>query len=112
MVKKIINSNRSEKVSGVVQTHVAEILIDKFNDDPLISSINLVGSDARGGLQFVRLFYYARDNIVKLQSRLDAITPMVRYELAHRMNQRYVPDLKFIYDDTLEKAARIEELLK
>ncbi len=117
MAKKIIkNSNRSEKIAGVVQTHVAEILRDKFSDDPILSGINLVGSESRGGLQFVRLFYYAHglnsSSVNALQQRLDSITSMVRYELAQRMNQKYVPDIKFTYDDTLDKAARIEELLK
>ena len=27
------------------------------------------------------------------------------------MNQKYVPDIKFQYDDTMERAARIDELL-
>jgi ribosome-binding factor A len=27
------------------------------------------------------------------------------------MNQKYVPDIRFAYDDTLERAARIDELL-
>ncbi|MBR4859814.1 MAG: ribosome-binding factor A, partial [Alphaproteobacteria bacterium] len=43
--------------------------------------------------------------------RLDDITRSVRFELAARMNQKYVPDIRFEYDDTLEKAARIDELL-
>ena len=28
------------------------------------------------------------------------------------MNQKYVPDIRFQYDDSLDKADRIEELLK
>ena len=67
---------------------------------------------AHGGLQFVRLFFYTRnENINAVQKRLDEITRSVRFELAARMNQKYVPDIKFQYDDTLEKAARIDELL-
>ena len=112
MPKKQFNSNRGERVAAKVQTLVAEILRDNYSDDRVVAGVSLVGSVAHGGLQFVRLFYYARhDDVSAVQARLDEITRTVRFELAARMNQKYVPDIKFQYDDTLEKAARIDELL-
>ncbi len=112
MAKKQFNSNRGERIASKVQTLVAEILRDNWGDDVLVSGVSLVGSVAHGGLQFVRLFYYTRNEDVNaVQKRLDDITRMVRFELAGRMNQKYVPDIKFQYDDTMEKAARIDELL-
>ena len=112
MAKKQFNSNRGERIASKVQTLVAEILRDNWGDDVLVSGVSLVGSVAHGGLQFVRLFYYTRnEDVDAVQKRLDDITRMVRFELAGRMNQKYVPDIKFQYDDTMEKAARIDELL-
>ncbi len=112
MAKKQFNSNRGERVASKVQTLVAEILRDNYSDDALIAGVSLVGADSHGGLQFVRLFFYTRNEDIKaVQSRLDSITRTVRFELAARMNQKYVPDIKFAYDDTLERAARIDELL-
>lgn len=111
-MKRNMNSNRGERIASKVQTLVAEILRDDWGDDALISGVSLVGSVAHGGLQFVRLFYYTRNQDVDaVQKRLDNITRMVRFELAARMNQKYVPDIRFQYDDTLEKAVRIDELL-
>lgn len=112
MPKKQFNSNRGERVASKVQTLVAEILRDIYGDDPLVSGVSLVGADAHGGLQFVRLYFYTRNSdVAAVQARLDAITRTVRFELAARMNQKYVPDIKFAYDDTMERAARIDELL-
>ncbi len=112
MQKKQFNSNRGERIASKVQTLVAEILRDDYADDPIVSGVSLVGSVAHGGLQFVRLFFYSRnENIEAVQAKLDSITRTVRFELARRMNQKYVPDIKFAYDDTLEKASRIDELL-
>ncbi|MBP3545250.1 MAG: ribosome-binding factor A [Alphaproteobacteria bacterium] len=112
MQKKQFNSNRGERIASKVQTLVAEILRDIYSDDPLIGGVSLVGADAHGGLQFVRLFYYTRNpDVNAVQKRLDEITRSVRFELGGRMNQKYVPDIRFAYDDTLERAARIDELL-
>ena len=112
MPKKQFNSNRGERIAAKVQTLVAEILRDIYSDDPLIAGVSLVGADSHGGLQFVRLFFYTRNpDINAVQKRLDEITRSVRFDLAARLNQKYVPDIKFAYDDSLERAARIDELL-
>ena len=112
MQKKQFTSNRGERIASKVQTLVAEILRDIYSDDKIIGGVSLVGADAHGGLQFVRLFFYTRNpDIDAVQKRLDEVTRSVRFELAKRMNQKYVPDIRFAYDDTLERAARIDELL-
>ena len=111
MIKKQNNSNRSERIASKVQMLVAEILQRDFSDDDLISKVSLVGSQARGGIQFVKLFFYTRDNIDATQQRLDEITKTVRFNLAQKIDQKYVPEIKFVYDDTLERADRIEDIL-
>ena len=112
MQKKQLNSNRGNRIASKVQTLVAEILRDNFADDAILSGVSLVGAIAHGGLQFVKLFYYSRNgDISAVQKRLDDVTKMVRFELATRMNQKYVPEIKFEYDDTLERAQRIDDLL-
>ena len=111
MLKKQTNSNRGEKIASKVQTLVAEILQRNFMDDDLIRGVSLVGAESRGGMQFVKLFFYAHENREETQKRLDEITKMVRFELAKKIDQKYVPEIRFIYDNTLERADRIEELL-
>lgn len=112
MMKKRTDSNRGARIASKVQTLVAEILRDDFSDDDLLAGISLVGAVAHGGLQFVRLFYYSRnENINAVQKRLDEVTKTIRFELAARMNQKYVPDIRFEYDNTLETAERIDKLL-
>lgn len=112
-MKKETNFNRGEKIASKVQTLVAEILRDNFSEDSIVSMVSLVGSESHGGLRFVRLFYYTRNpDQVLTQKRLEEITRIVRFELAARMNQKYVPDIKFSYDDTLERADRIDKLLE
>lgn len=111
MIKKQANSNRGEKIASKVQTLVAEILQHDFSDDDLIRGVSLVGAESHGGMQFVKLFFYSRENKDETQKRLDEITKMVRFALAQKIDQKYVPEIRFVYDDTLERADRIEELL-
>ena len=112
MQKRQLNSNRGDRIASKVQTLVAEILRDNYADDAILSGVSLVGAVSRGGLQFVRLFYYSRiADIDAVQKRLDDVTKTIRFELAARMDQKYVPEIKFEYDDTLDRAQRIDDLL-
>ena len=111
MIRKQSVSNRGEKIASKVQSLVAEILQRNFADDKLIRGVSLVGAESHGGMQFVKLFFYARENQEETQKRLDEITKMVRFELAKKIDQKYVPEIRFVYDDTLERADRIEQLL-
>ena len=111
MLNKQSNSNRGEKIASKVQSLVAEILQRDFSDDALINGVSLVGAESRGGMQFVKLFFYGRGNKEATQKRLDEITKMVRFALAKKIDQKYVPEIRFVHDDTLERANRIEELL-
>lgn len=110
-MKKQNNSNRSEKIASKVQILVAEILQRDFSEDDLINKVSLVGSQSRGGMQFVKLFFYTRNDVDATQKRLDEITKMVRFALAQKINQKYVPEIRFVYDDTLERADKIESIL-
>ncbi len=111
MIKKQNNSNRGEKIASKVQMLVAEILQRDFTDDDLINQVSLVGAQSHGGMQFVKLFFYARGDADATQKRLDEVTKMVRFALAQKINQKYVPEIRFVYDDTLERADRIETIL-
>ena len=95
-------------MAAAVQRAVSEILITQFADDPVVSQVSIVGADA--GMQMIKLYYYSR--IPNTEYRMAQITQMVRFELARRLDQKFIPQIKFVYDDTLEKSERIEEILK
>ncbi|HEX7340346.1 MAG TPA: 30S ribosome-binding factor RbfA [Rhodanobacteraceae bacterium] len=43
---------------------------------------------------------------------LREMAPELRYELAHAMRLRRVPELRFKYDDSIDKGERIDSLLR
>ena len=107
------DSNRNERVAAKVQSIVAEILQQEYADDPVLGGVSLVGAVAHGGLQFVKLFFYCRtSDIDAAQRRLDIETKTIRFKMGQKIDQKYVPQIKFVYDDTLERAARIDDLLE
>lgn len=96
------SGSRGDKIAATVRQFVAEIIRDNFAQ----LNVTIVDAESHGGLTFVRVFYQGD------KTDFSKIKQQIRYELAHRMNQRYVPDIDFTYDDSLEKSEKIEELLK
>jgi ribosome-binding factor A len=43
---------------------------------------------------------------------LEAATPRVRREVAEQLNLQKAPELRFVYDEGVEHANRVEELLR
>jgi ribosome-binding factor A len=106
------DSNRNERIAAKVQTIVAEIIRNNYADDPILSGVSIVGSVARGGLQFVRLFFHCHtDDIDTVQRRLDIETRTIRFQMGQKLDQKYVPQIRFTYDDTLERAEKMDALL-
>ncbi|MCL1785742.1 MAG: 30S ribosome-binding factor RbfA [Alphaproteobacteria bacterium] len=109
-MKKQIANNRGVRVASNIRKTVAEIFRDRFADDAVLSRVSIV--DADSGLQFIKIYYHAPLDIKGLREKLEFVTPIVRHELAARIRQKYVPEIRFVYDDTLEKSERIDELLR
>jgi ribosome-binding factor A len=43
---------------------------------------------------------------------LKALAPEIRYQLAHAMRLRHVPELHFHYDESVDRGERIDNLLR
>jgi ribosome-binding factor A len=118
MKKNDQNSNRGDRIASTVQKYADQILRTQYTDDKILTGVSIVGAQSGGGVQVVRLFYYAGlarvagFSLDAVQRRLDGVKSQIRSALAHLMNQKHVPDIRFVYDDTLERAERVEALLK
>lgn len=72
-----------------------------------------VSGDLRHATVFVRRgeIETAERRRTALLRALDRATGFLRRELGKRLGLRYTPELQFAWDDTSEKAARIEHIL-
>lgn len=55
--------------------------------------------------------YGSQQERIKTERLLRKMTPFVRYQIGQRIRLRYTPEIVFYYDETIERAARIDELI-
>jgi len=110
---------RKARVAAEIQRTLAEVVRDDARD-PRLANITVCGVEVTRDLAYARVYVAVLggnleradpDNDDTLAA-LKRAAPFLRTALAHRLKIRTVPELHFIYDDTLDRGARISALLE
>ena len=85
--------------------------------DPRVSTafFSITSVDCTPDLKFAKVYYSTmggKDGDEGVAKGLKSAVGYIRRELAQRLNLRITPELDFEYDDSAEKGARIESVLK
>ena len=106
--------SRVNKLDSILQKEISTIIIQEIND-PKLGFPTVTGVDVAPDLKNAKVFvsflgknYKKRDGIETLRKSKGLIKSI----LARRLKMRKIPDLTFVVDDTLDKAQRIDEILK
>jgi len=106
---------RPERVAHMIQREVADLIANRLRDPGLGSWVSVTGVDVTGDLSFARIFVSVLSSGAEREASLQALAravPFIRRELASRLGLREVPDLRFEFDESIERGARIEDLIR
>ena len=107
-------SKRTERVADLIRRELSDVLMNRMRD-PRLGFVSITGVDVSGDLGHATVWLSSLDGVegraqvVKVLSRA---VPFLRRELAPRLGLREVPTLRFLYDESIERGARIEDLLR
>src|SRR5262249_1018912 len=106
-------SRRPERVSELLLQAVAEVLLREVKD-PRVSGVTLTGVTVSPDLKIAKIFFSTlrSDDQAAAAAGLRSAPPYIKRQIASRLQLRHTPDLQFLYDTTLEKANRLESLLR
>ncbi len=105
---------RAERVSDQMKQEIADILMRKIKD-PRIGFVTVTDVDLADDLRNAKVYVsvYGGDEEKKASLLgLKSASPFIRSELGKRIRMRYVPELLFRFDATVERGAHIMELLR
>lgn len=107
-------SKRTERVADLIRREMMDILMRKMRD-PRLSFISITGVDVVPDLSSAKIWLSSLDGAEKRVEIVKVLThaaPFLRRELAPRLGLREVPELRFAYDESIERGARVEDLLR
>jgi ribosome-binding factor A len=105
---------RSHRIGDQIQKEISGLLA-KGLKDPRIGFVTITGVEVTPDLHLARVYYTVMgDGQARTETGkgLEKATPFIRRELGRRMRIRYIPDLLFVFDSTLDYSEHINRLLK
>ncbi len=106
--------SRASRVGDQVRAELAELLAREVHD-PGIGFLTITHVKVSPDLQQARVFYttIGDDKARKDSARaLDRATPFLRRHIGRRLQLKRVPELTWMFDDSIEKNDRIARILQ
>lgn len=104
---------RSDRVGQQLHEVIATLLLTEV-DDPRVQQVQVTDVDVTPDLQIAHVYYVLLDQRAEdpeVQSGLERSVGYIKHELSNRLELRVVPELKFKYDESVERGRRMDELL-
>ncbi len=106
---------RPEKVAHLMRREVADILENRLRDPRLGSTVTVTDVEVTQDLSFARVYVTVLGDEAARAQALETLaraSGFVRREIGGRLDLREVPEIRFVYDDSLDRGHRVEDLLR
>lgn len=106
------SSTRASRIGRRIQEELSELLIFEVTD-PRLQGVFVTDVKVDNELAYASIFVSALDSErqAEIMAGFDRATGFLRSQLAHRIDLRSFPQLRFNWDPTPENAERIERLI-
>lgn len=107
-------SLRNERVRKTLMKEISDILLKEIKDPKISGLVSITDVEVSHDNSYAKVFYSVLSAEDKKEEIIGAIkknTPKIRYEVGKRIRLRLTPELNFVLDESLERGARISDLI-
>lgn len=105
--------HRTDRISAQLRRDIGELVHEAVREHGL-PSVSVSDVEVTRDLAHAKIFVTALDPSTEKEviKALKELAKEMRYQLGKRMKIRSLPELHFVYDASLDRGERIEQLLK
>lgn len=106
-------SVKIERIASMLEKEIGYILMMEVKDSD-IKFVSVTGVKLASDLSFAKVYVTVLDESKKenTMKALKDARGYIRRELANRVDIRHIPDLEFIYDESIAYGKKIEEIIE
>lgn len=107
-------AHRIERVNNLIRREISELLQRHVKDPRLAEFIAVTEVDTSPDLKYAKVFVSSissPEEKEKILGVLASASGFLRKELARNLRLRHIPELHFIWDDSIERGARVTQLI-
>jgi ribosome-binding factor A len=109
-----MEGKRSEKVADLIQKEISQMLVKSIKD-PRIGFVTITKVTVSEDCRFAKVYFSVAGSLAERESSvkgLESAKGYVRKELGSRIRLRYIPEIVFQFDPSIEYAIHMEELIQ
>jgi len=107
-------AHRIERVGNLIRHEISELLQRQVKDPRLDNFVTVTEVSISPDLRYAKVFVScigSEEEKQKTLSGLTAASGFLRNQLAKRLRLRRIPELSFHWDDSIERGARLLQLI-
>mgnify|MGYP000233088414 FL=1 len=108
------NSIKNTRINSEVMREVSQIIRTELKDPRVSMMTSVTDVNVTTDLKYCTVYISvlgSEEESVKTLEGLRKAGGFIRYELAHRLNLRNTPELKFVIDNSLEYGMKMDKLI-
>ena len=102
---------KGERVASDMQRELGNILLLEAKDEDF-KNVTITDVEVTNDLSFAKIYFTTTDNREKVEKDLNNAAGFFRSMLAERVEKRHTPELRFIFDESIEYGAKIEKIIE
>ncbi|MBW6508218.1 MAG: 30S ribosome-binding factor RbfA [Desulfuromonadales bacterium] len=108
-----MSSFRPERVGEQILKETSMLLMERIKD-PRVATVTLTGVKVSRDLSLARIYFTLSDSDARkaAETGLKSAASFIRRELSQIMRLRFMPDIRFQFDESVSKGQRIDDLLR
>lgn len=108
---------RAERLSSLMRETLSDILLKSIKD-PRLASVSITKIRMTADLKLAKVYYVTTGEDADRVTDIDATSEgfkkasgFIRRALARELDLRYIPNLRFLYDETIEYGIHMNQIL-
>jgi len=110
----VIRFKRADRVGGEVQRELSDLLLKEIRD-PRLDSVTILRVSITDDLRSARIYFSVAEGEERKLSALagfKSASGYLRRKLSHRLELRNMPQLEFLYDESFDRATKLNKVLR
>ena len=106
-------SIKTERIGSNFVKEISYILMEEIKD-PNIKFVTITSCDVTNDLSYAKVYFTVLDQTKKetTTEALNGADSFIRVKLSERVEVRHTPELKFIYDTSIEYGNHIDKIIE
>ena len=104
--------SRMNKIEDLLHKEIANIIVTRIDNPQIKNTVTITDIKVSKDIRSAIVYFVTLDkNFKKIEKIINELKPTIKFYLSKNVHLKRIPDIKFIFDDTLIKGQRINKLL-